>query len=466
MNNKVRPIIICGGSGTRLWPASRKSLPKQFIELVNGKSLFELTLERCKSPNFLDPIIIMSKKHSFYVDIALKKNNMSAIQILEEVPRNTCAAILFGIKCSNEIDQNETALIMPSDHYIEDSNKFCKQIDEILFNENTSGWVTFGVKPTFPSTGYGYIHVDQKNNKGLHDVIKFIEKPNESHALKIYKDENYFWNSGIFYGRTNDLLKSIKMHARDIYDNCLNVWKNRDKKENYIYLKQTFLKKVRSQSIDYAVLEPEDNIFLKPFIGSWSDVGSWDELSKLSKNSTKNVIQLGSKKNFIQTDGRLTALIDIEDLIVINSDDSTLVMKKNSSQKVKGLVEDMQSQDLVQAEMHSYELRPWGKFENLLDNSYCKVKRLTVYPGKELSLQYHFKRDEHWVVVSGEATVTLDKKIITLKPGESVHIKRKQHHRLGNFQNENLIIIETQTGEYFGEDDIIRLDDNFGRADK
>lgn len=457
---------MCGGSGTRLWPASRKSLPKQFIELINGKSLFELTLERCKSLNLLDPIIIMSKKHSFYADEALKKMEINAIQILEEIPKNTCAAIVFGLKCSLEIDREENVLIMPSDHYIEDVDAFSNTIKSFQKNNNVPGWLTFGIKPTFPATGYGYINtLKSQNDHGIIEVDSFVEKPDYDEASNIFKDENFYWNSGIFYGKSINLYDSITKHAADIVKKSDIVWKNAYKNENKVILKKHYLNDVRSESIDYAVLEKEDRIHLKPFTGSWSDVGTWDELSKISKNTENCIFEVDSKNNFIQSDGRVTALIDVDDLIVINSDDATLVMKKEHSQKVKQLVEEMASKEIIQAEIHSFEERPWGKFENLLDNEYCKVKRLTVYPGKELSLQYHFKRDEHWVVVSGEAKVTLDSDIHVLRPGESVHIKREQHHRLGNTKDKNLIIIETQTGEYFGEDDIIRLDDHFGRVE-
>ena len=465
MKNNIRPVIMCGGIGTRLWPASRKSLPKQFIELIDGKSLFEHTLERCIKLNLLDPIIIMSKKHSFYADEALEKMNMNAIQVLEEIPRNTCAAILFGLKCSLEINENESALIMPSDHFIGDTENFLETITSLQSQNSPPGWLTFGIKPSFPSTGYGYINVGQSKTQNIFEVKNFIEIPDLDLASKIYNDKNFYWNSGIFYGKTKNLYDSIKEKAPDIFNECNSVWKNAYKDKKKIILKESQLKNVRSESIDYAVLENENEILLKPFVGSWSDVGTWDELSKISKNTTNCVFEVDSKNNFIQSDGRLTALIDIEDLIIINSDDVTLVMKKEHSQKVKQLVEEMASKEIIQAEIHSFEERPWGKFENLIDNDYCKVKRLTVYPGKELSLQYHFKRDEHWVVVSGEAKVILDNDIHVLRPGESVHIKREQHHRLGNTTDKNLIIIETQTGEYFGEDDIIRLDDHFGRVE-
>ena len=457
----MRVVILCGGSGSRLWPESRESLPKQFISIFDDKSLLELTIERfINSKIKLKPIVICNKKHGFLVRKSLDKYKLKADILLEPEGKNTCAAIYLAAKhCSI----NDNLLIMPSDHLISDYKKFMKDIFKIEQCLPLDYWITLGVKPTRPSDAYGYIKVSKHNLNNFSKVMKFIEKPSKKVACDLITEPNYYWNSGIFIANASMVLKSIKNYAPIIAKYCDKAFDTIKKTEstNEFNFSASSFTKIPSQSIDYAVMEHEKNIYLSPFNSDWSDVGSWDAIAEINqyKNINNNVVQVNSSNNFIRSKNSIIGTIGIKDLIIIESDNAILVSKKNETENVKLLVDKLLKKDIVQAKEHSFENRPWGKFENLLDNKYCKVKKITVEPKKRLSLQYHNFRSEHWLVVNGTANVFVDGKRIVLFPGNSIDIPIKSHHYIENKQNENLIIIETQLGTYFGEDDIVRLDD-------
>lgn len=461
----MRAVILCGGSGSRLWPESRESLPKQFIPIFDKKSLLDLTVERVLKLKCRDkPIFISNKKHGFLVKETLIKYNLDADIILEPEGKNTCAAIYLAAKnCSN----SDNLLIMPSDHLIPNNKEF---VDNILFIEKKitiDHWITLGIKPTKASDAYGYIKVESNKKNNLCKVEKFIEKPSIEIASDFINDDNYYWNAGIFIANAKMIINSIKTHASDI---ALHCDKNFDQikinaEKNEFNFPEKLFSKIPSQSIDYAVMEKVSNIYLYPFNVDWSDVGSWDAIAEIYKNKQvhNKVIQVDSYNNFIRSDKRTIATIGVEDLIIVDTDDATLISKKNYSEKVKLVVNRLFEDNLVEAKEHSFEIRPWGKFENLLDNKDCKVKKITVKPKKRLSLQYHNFRSEHWVVVIGIANIYIDNKNFILKPGDSIDIPVKSHHYIENKQDKDLIIIETQLGSYFGEDDIVRLDDPYSR---
>lgn len=461
----MRAVILCGGSGYRLWPESRESFPKQFISILDKKSLLDLTVERVLKLNFKKkPIFVCNKKHGFLIKETLKKYKLEADIILEPEGKNTCAAIYLAAKhCSSSDD----LLIMPSDHLIPNITKFLETILFLKKNMTSDHWFTLGIKPTKASEAYGYIKVKESKIRNLSKVIKFIEKPTIEIASEFVNHDNYYWNAGIFIANTLKILNSITKHASDIAIECDKnfdeVIVNLEKNE-FQFIEKLFTQ-IPSQSIDYAVMEKEDNIYLYPFDNEWSDVGSWDAIAEIYKNNEINskIIQINSKNNFIRSSNRIIATIGIEDLIIIDSDNATLITKKNQSEKVKLVVNKLLENNLVEAKEHSFENRPWGKFENLLDNQYCKVKKITVNSKKRLSLQYHNFRSEHWLVVAGKANVHLDNKELILNPGESIDVPQKSLHYIENKQDIDLIIIETQLGSYFGEDDIVRLDDPYSR---
>lgn len=461
----MRVVILCGGSGSRLWPESREKFPKQFIPLLGSKSLLDLTVERVLGFNFKKiPIFITNKEHGFLVTKTLKKYNLKADVFLEPEGKNTCAAIYLAAKHSQKSDN---LLIMPSDHLIPDNKKFVRDILDIEKKLTPDQWITLGVKPTKPSEAYGYINVAKNTPKNLYKVIKFIEKPPRKIASQLILEKNYYWNAGIFISNANKVLNSIKKHAPDIAKHCDQNFENikMNKETNQFNFSKNLFAKIPSKSIDYAVMEKENNIFLYPFNNEWSDVGSWDAIAEILKDepSHERVVQIESSNNFIKSNNRTIATIGIKNLIIVDSDNGTLICKKNNSEKVKSVVKNLLEQNFIEAKEHSFENRPWGRFENLLDNKYCKVKKIIVSPKKRLSLQYHNFRSEHWLVVLGTAHVSLDNKNLVLKQGDSIDIPIKSHHYIENKQDNDLIVIETQLGSYFGEDDIIRLDDPYDR---
>jgi mannose-1-phosphate guanylyltransferase/mannose-6-phosphate isomerase len=462
-----RPVILCGGSGTRLWPMSRKSMPKQFLPLFKNKTLLDLTLERLLFfKNVLAPICVASKSNGFLVKEALIRNKVSSLTLMEPEGKNTTASIYLAAKASAPSD---TLLIMSSDGLIEDNKYFADMVNEALITMNKEEWIVCGIKPSYPATKYGYIDT-QKNTKNQKiptlKVTAFKEKPNINLATSMIKKGTYFWNAGIFMGNTSMILKSIQKHAPSIAKQCDKVFeKRKDNIKNEINFDKILFNKIPSESIDYAVMEKANNISLIPLTCSWDDIGSWDAFSKIdkSKRDSKKIIRIDTKNSYIKTDKRLIATIGVEDLIIIDNDNATLITKKGHAEKVKKVVEKLNEQKLPEGVEHTFEHRPWGKFSNLHDSNICKVKKIEVYPKHRLSLQFHNRRSEHWLVIKGKANIHIDGVNKVVKSGESVDIPKKSHHYIENKTSKPLIIIETQLGDYFGEDDIVRLDDPYER---
>lgn len=464
----IKPIVLCGGSGTRLWPASRKRMPKQFLPLFENKTLLDLTIERIKFLNKIKkPILVSSKDHSFILNNALNKHDLRASLILEPLGKNTTAAIYLSAKNS---DPNDVLVIMSADAFISDNHYFARKINDVFNKIDPSNWLIFGIKPRYPAEQYGYINVDLKDTgklQNFYKVLDFIEKPSKKNAEIMVKNESFFWNSGIFMGRASMIIDSIKEHAPKIAQACNRAYQTQDHdqlKDQINFNYDTF-SKIPSVSIDYSVMENADNVFFSPLECEWDDVGSWDALSKISdlKNNKKNIFEISTKNTFIKNDKRVIAAIGVEDLIIIDDDNATLVAKKGHTEKVKDIVKKLHLNNMEEASEHTYENRPWGKFINILNTEYCKVKQIEVLPKKRLSLQYHNFRSEHWLIVRGQADIYIDGVVKTLNPGNSIDIPIKSQHYIENKIDQILIIIETQLGTYFGEDDIIRLDDPYNR---
>ena len=464
----IRPVILCGGSGIRLWPKSRESYPKQFIKISAKHNLLDLTLERIKLfKNFHEPIIVCASKHNFNIKASAERANLKHIRILEPMAKNTTAAIYFAAKYANP---NDFLLIMPSDHMIEDVRNFKQSIESLEFEKIQNNWLLFGIKPTHASTSYGYIITEKSTKTNNIDLIKiksFLEKPNLKKAQELLSRNNVFWNSGIFLVSASHALDSIKFFNKKnaaIYDRVFNN-SNFEKKYNEVHLNAKSFEKIKSISIDFSVLEKTSQVVVKPVNFKWNDIGSWDSFSKLNinKNNKKNVFEIDSKNNYIFNEKRIIATIGINDLIIADTNDVTLIIEKGQSEKVKDLVEKIKLQNLTQAKEHSFEYRPWGFFENLYEDQFCKVKKIIVNPNQRLSLQYHLHRSEHWLITKGIATVYLDGQLNKLKTGMSIDIPKKSKHYVHNKTKNPLVIIETQLGTYFGEDDIIRLDDPYDR---
>lgn len=443
-------VILCGGSGTRLWPLSRTLMPKQFIRLFNEKSLFDLTLRR--NVYAQKTIIVCNEAHYF---LALDECGNKKIDkfILEPFGKNTAAAITFAALCC---DEDEILLVTPSDHLIEDETEYKKALLIAQSYANQGFLVTFGIKPNEPNTGYGYIKADKNS-----DVERFIEKPNLETAAKFIKEGGYYFNSGMFCFKAGVFLSEMKKYAPSIVKDVTAAIEGSANEPNLLKISPNFMDKIEDISIDYALMQKSLNIKMVPLDAGWSDMGSFDELSKKIKNEGE-LLQIGASENFILTK-KPTALVDVQNLLVVDTKDALLIAKKGSSQKVKEVYKHFSNSLPEICETHTSVYRPWGSYEVLGEGSGYKMKKIVVKPGKRLSLQKHFKRNEHWIVVEGEALVTIDGNEAPLKQNESIYIKSGQIHRLENTANSDLIVIEVQTGEYLGEDDIVRISDDYDR---
>ncbi|MCT7520520.1 mannose-1-phosphate guanylyltransferase/mannose-6-phosphate isomerase [Aliarcobacter cryaerophilus] len=457
-------IILCGGSGTRLWPISRTLMPKQFVKLFSNKSLFQLTVQRnsklCKS-SF---IVSNSEQYFLALDQLEELNIENNRYLLEPIGRNTAPAI--ALACM-QLDYDEIILVTPSDHLIKNELEYEKVLNKAKEFASENKLVTFGITPTFAETGFGYIETVNE-----FDVKAFHEKPNYETATLYLKAGNYYWNSGMFCFKAGVFLDELKTYSPDIYNTSKIAFENANNTNNLIRIKHEDMANIPEDSIDYAVMEKSNIVKVIPSNISWSDVGSFDSLyEELPKDENSNTINdnhisIDSKNNLVYGVERKIATVDIEDLIIIDSGDALLISKKGSSQKVKKVVEKLKESNSQLHNIHLTGYRPWGSYTVLEESTGYKIKRIEVNPGKRLSLQKHFHRSEHWIVVSGTATVTVGDEKRLVRPNESTYIKAGELHRLENEGKIPVVLIEAQVGEYTGEDDIVRVEDDFSRECK
>lgn len=469
-------IILCGGSGTRLWPISRTLMPKQFVKLFEEKSLFQLTVER--NSKVCDSQFIVSNAEQYFLalDQLEELHQTHNRYLLEPVGRNTAPAIALACMA---LDADELVLVTPSDHLIKDETEYAKVLKEARELADKDNLVTFGITPTFAETGFGYIQAKPENDECLMmNVECFKEKPNLELA-ESYIEENsklniqnlplkYYWNSGMFMFKAGVFLEELQKYAPEIFEACEKALGERATANNLIRIKHEDMLNIPEDSIDYAVMEKSQKVKVIPSDIAWSDVGSFDslfeELPKDEHNNTQNDkhISIDSKNNLIYAKDKYIATVDIEDTIIVDTGDALLVSKKGSSQKVKQVVAEIRKT----TELHNIHLtgyRPWGTYTILEDTPGYKIKRIVVKPGKRLSLQKHYHRNEHWIVVSGTATVTVGNETKLIRPNESTYIKMGELHRLANDGVIPVVLIEAQVGEYTGEDDIVRVDDDYDR---
>ena len=476
------PIIISGGSGSRLWPVSRQSDPKPFLKLANGNSLLQDTFLRAMQLDDVNTILTVTneKLHFRIQDEYLQVNNknLKCDFILEPNGQNTAPAIAAAcLFAKQHYNPDEILLILPADHLITNIDKFKLAVKTAVEVANQDYIATFGITPEYPETGYGYIEED-KNHPITNQaflVKRFVEKPDMDLATEYVNSGNYVWNSGMFCGKVSTFLKELEKYAKPLLDatnECLvNSVTDKISSSTLVHLNNELFNKTENISIDYALLEKTDKAAVIPCRIGWSDIGSWlsvsDTLSKDHDNNTtigESMLHNARDCLIYSTNNRLIAGVDIDNLVIVDTPDAVLVAGKNNSQNVKHIFEKLKHLNHKTAELHQTAHRPWGTYTVLEEGLLYKIKRIEVKPGASLSLQMHHKRSEHWIVVAGLATVTNGDKVLELKANESTYIPIETKHRLENKTNTNLVLIEIQCGTYLGEDDIVRFEDKYGRT--
>jgi len=475
---QIIPVILSGGSGTRLWPLSRKQYPKQYLPLVGDNTMLQETILRLNGLDSLaDPIIICNADHRFLVAEQCQQIDIKNPTILlEPVGRNTAPAIAAAalqslkIKHSTLNIQDPTLLILSADHVIQDVDAFHQAINIASQQAQAGKLATFGIVPTDANTGYGYIKSSQENIDGAHKVEKFVEKPDLETAQTYLEQGNYLWNSGMFMFQADVLISELSEQSPNIVISVIDAVTNATKDLDFIRLDKQAFESSPSDSIDYALMEKSDNVVVVPLDAGWNDIGSWSALHDIGKKDANgnvingDVFMQDTTNTYIHANGHMIATIGVQDLIIVDTPNATLISTKDKSQEVKNIVEQLQRQDREEQSCHRKVYRPWGWYDSIEMGKHFQVKRLHVNPGEKLSLQMHHKRAEHWVVVSGVATATNGDQELTLTQGQSTYIPLKTAHCLENQTDEPLEIIEVQSGEYLGEDDIVRFDDIYGRA--
>jgi mannose-1-phosphate guanylyltransferase/mannose-6-phosphate isomerase len=470
----IHPVVLCGGSGTRLWPLSRQSFPKQFVPLVDNKSLLQLTLERVAG---LGPqvVTVSAEEHRFMVSEALDLSKVQGPLILEPQPRNTAAAMALAALWAKKTHADDSLLLFcPADHHIPDTAVFTAMVQKGSIAANAGAMVTFGVRPSFPSTAYGYIEQGKLRADGSYQVARFIEKPAADKAQALLLLGGMLWNAGIFLTRVDTLLNALANCAPDILVPCEQAMKAASSETTpelkiFVRPEPNAFAQAHAQSIDYAVMEKISNVVVLPFSGQWSDVGSWNavaalqEPDELGNRVSGNGLIHGAINTFIHAPHRPVVALGTQNLLIIDTPDAVLVAHPDMAEKVKDVVARLNAEGQSEAVTHRKVARPWGWYDSIDRGERFQVKRIGVKPGAALSLQKHHHRAEHWIVVKGTAEVTLGEKTFLLSENESTYIPIGQVHRLHNPGKLELEMIEVQSGSYLGEDDIVRLEDTYGR---
>ncbi len=475
MEKRIIPVILCGGSGVRLWPLSREDYPKQFNVLFGENSMLQDTAMRVGGANatsFSKPILITNEKFRFTVSQQLEDINICPDKIvLEPSSKNTAPAILAATLLAFNNDKDAILAVLPSDHMISDEQAFCQTILSGLEACNEGKIVTFGIKPNRAETGYGYLEVDFKKKQPVYNIKKFIEKPNLAVAQKMSQSESYLWNAGIFLFRAVDMIKAFSDHCPGILTQVKQSIVNGEKDLDFFRLNSDAWDACDNVSVDYAIMEKVKNLCVVPYVGKWSDLGDWKAVwTEMETNdeglaSSENTYAIDCKNSLLRGESSDQQVIGIglQDTVVVAMRDAVLVAHKSKTQEVKQAVEILKLNKVPQAEKFPRDNRPWGWFESLALGGRFQVKRIHVSPGAALSLQSHHHRSEHWIVVEGTAKVTINEEVRVLSEGESIYVPLGATHRLENPGKLPVVLIEVQTGAYLGEDDIIRYEDIYER---
>ncbi len=471
----ITPVVLSGGSGTRLWPLSRKLHPKQLLPLLNETSLLQDTINRLHGLRDVEKtVVICNEEYRFMVAEQARSTSIGASAIiLEPVGRNTAPAIALAAFNAIRTDDDAILLVLPADHDIRNVPEFHKAIEVGLQQAQQNHFVTFGILPDSPETGYGYIK--SAASVGLNEVSaidQFVEKPDLETATQYLEEGGYYWNSGMFMFKAAEYLKALQEFSPEMYEACQAAVDVEQRDMDFVRVGAEEFRNCPSDSIDYAVMEKVKNAVVIPVDIGWSDVGSWSALHEIGEQDENNNIFIGdtksvaTKNSYIRAETKLVTTLGVEDLIIVDTDDALLVANKSHVQEIKQIVNALTDENREEAVLHKRVCRPWGCYQGIDQSDRFLAKRITVNPGAVLSLQLHHHRAEHWIVVSGTARVTKGDDVFILSENESTYIPLGTKHRLENIGKIPLELIEVQTGSYLGEDDIVRFDDVYGREDK
>jgi len=467
------PLILSGGSGTRLWPISRRNLPKQFLSLSGSETLFQQTVKRAIAiPGAAAPVVVASDDHRFLAAEQLQELGIKGASILlEPVARNTAPAIAVGALQALQRHADALVLVLPADHLIADGAAFTDAVAKAVPLATAGHLVTFGIRPDHPETGFGYIRRGQAIDGDTYAVAQFVEKPDLEVARQYVASGEYDWNSGMFLFKASRYLEDLALHAPAMRAAAEAAFQRANTDLDFIRLDAEAFAAAPSDSIDYAVMEKTDRAAVVPVSCGWSDIGSWDALWKAAGQDADgnhvegDVLALDSHGSLIHShDRHLVAAIGLDDIIVVTTPDATLVARRDASQDVKKIVDQLKAAGRTEHDLHRVVRRPWGSYDSLESGDRFQVKRIVVKPGASLSLQMHHHRAEHWIVVKGVAEVTCDERVFLLAENQSTYLPLGSRHRLRNPGKVPVELIEVQSGSYLGEDDIVRFDDVYGRA--